>query len=175
MSSPASLTPGMAEADSIAQIMSTPVVTVRTDEPVIRAAELMVQKQIGCVVVAEGGNVLGLVTERDVLNKLTKLLESPNLTVRDVMNQPPIVVSPSDHPLAALAIMMNKNIRRLPVIENGKLLGIITQRDLVKWILVHPKIVLDFSTSVSAVPSRETLLSLLAQLEAMRTPHLPEH
>lgn len=91
----------------------------------------MREKKIGNVIVAEVNHPIGILTESDILKKVVCEAKNPqDVTVEDVMSSPIIVTDPYITLQEALKIMGKCNIRRLPVIENNKLVGIITQRDI---------------------------------------------
>jgi CBS domain-containing protein len=98
---------------------------------VLDAAKLMKKKKIGNVIVVEDKQPVGILTESDILKKVVAEGKTPNkILVEDVMSTPIIVIDPYVTLDAAMKTMGKCNIRRLPVIEKGKLIGIITQRDI---------------------------------------------
>ena len=117
--------------------MSSPVITVRPEDRVRDAVALMATRNIGAVVVTVGDEPLGILTERDVVRKLMMSGEAGTLelAVSDIMSKPLITCSPDTTILNAFITMYEKRIRRLPVVEKGKLVGIVTERDLVYWVL----------------------------------------
>ena len=122
--------------DEVGKIMSKTVRTVSGTEPVSKAITKMAKYEIGCVVVIEGGVPIGMITERDVVKQLAgktnKGLGSPSKTFA---SKPVITVSPETEIWEAFTIMLRKKIRRLPVVKRGRLLGIVTERDLFKWVV----------------------------------------
>ncbi|MBW2997430.1 CBS domain-containing protein [Candidatus Woesearchaeota archaeon] len=106
-------------------------VTITGDKTLKEAAKLMADQGIGCLVVTANGDLVGLVTERDVLKKVSKDVDSLNKPVRDVMSTKIITVEPRTHIDDAAKIMSKHKIKKLPVLDDGKLLGIITSTDLV--------------------------------------------
>ena len=122
---------------TVGEIMSSPVVTAKPKTSVREVLELMEGKYIGAIVVVSDDNKpLGILTERDIIRlflvKGDKILSSP---VSEVMSKP-VVTCEVKTPIAeALRIMHTNNIRRLPIVEDGKLVGIVTQRDITYWTL----------------------------------------
>jgi CBS domain-containing protein len=111
--------------------MVTDVVTVEPDVNVRRAVRAMNDFEIGCLVVVEAGRVVGILTERDVLKRVVDEGRKPEETsVREVMSKPPI--SPDADLETAIELMFKHKIKKLPVVENGKLVGLVTFTDLVR-------------------------------------------
>lgn len=107
------------------------VAAIGREESVLDAARLMNERRIGSVVVLDGDHVVGILTERDVLTGCVAAQRHPAATkVERIMTSPCIVCSPDDSIERARAIMTEKNIRHLPVVENGRLLGIVSSRDV---------------------------------------------
>lgn len=111
----------------------TTVVTVAPTETVHTALERLVEHNIGAVLVVEGGRVVGILSERDIL-RLTN--EDPGRVdtalVADVMTRELVVSVPDDAVPYAKAIMTNNRVRHLPVLEDGKLVGVVSIGDLVR-------------------------------------------
>jgi PAS domain S-box-containing protein len=118
---------------SVADVMSEEVATISSKEIVISAAKIMSDKKISCLVIMDSGNVAGIVTETDVLRKVGN--KSKNLyqtKLGQIMSSPVESVTSDVSVLEASKIMSRKHIKRLPVMEGGKLVGIVTQTDLVR-------------------------------------------
>jgi CBS domain-containing protein len=111
------------------------VVTVRTDSPVREAVHLLSEHGIGAVVVVgEGEAVAGILSERDVVRCLgQKGADVLDLPVSSVMTAPAITIEPRVSVLAALSDMSKRRIRHLPVVEGGRLAGIVSIGDLVAY------------------------------------------
>lgn len=125
----------MASEDFVSQIMSKNVIIVDASEKVLKALQIMAEKGIGGVVVVENGKPVGIITERDIAKKLVQDKNTLDKKVKEVMSKPLITVSPDTGIFEALQIMRKNNIRRLPVVSKGKLEGIITEKDLLYWVL----------------------------------------
>jgi CBS domain-containing protein len=110
------------------------VVTVDSEAPVKEAVRLLAEHRIGTVVVLGEDGVAGILSERDLVYCLAKegaaALELP---VSRVMTAPVITIEPSVSVLAALSSMSKRRIRHLPVVEGGKLAGLVSIGDLVAW------------------------------------------
>ncbi len=121
--------------DSVESVMVSPVETVKPTDLLQYALKKIVKKNIGCVVVVEGKKPVGIVTERDVSRRVAK---SPKLLitqVRRVMSCPLITATPGTSIDKAVYLMAKHGIRRLPVIDREKLVGLVSERDLLRWML----------------------------------------
>ena len=126
----------MLASRTIESLMSKNVVTIESSATVRKAIQAMVEKDIGNVVVIERGRPVGILTERDVLKLSAEGKDVLTTRVSDVMSgRPLITVTPEINALEALLIMHRNKIRRLPVTTGAKLLGIVTENDLVHWVI----------------------------------------
>jgi CBS domain-containing protein len=122
--------------DTLAHIMTNRVVTVSPSERVSDALALMADRDIGSLVVTERDSPVGIVTERDIIRRLVTEKSFDRAEVASVMTHPVITAQPETPSWEALRTMLVKRIRRLPILENGKLVGIVTERDLFRWVLL---------------------------------------
>lgn len=110
------------------------VATIAADADVRQAVELLGEHRIGALPVVDGGSVTGIISERDIIYCLkdsgAEVLDWP---VSRLMTSPAITVEPHTPVLNALAMMTQKRIRHLPVVEGGSLKGIVSIGDLVKY------------------------------------------
>lgn len=114
---------------NIEKVMRKPVVTIRPDQSLHNAAELMQKKGIGSVVVVEDGKPTGIITERDFVRLVAKKLPS-NTSVREAM-MTPVITCESERKVTEAFVMMAVNkIDHLPITKKKKLVGIVTTRDL---------------------------------------------
>ena len=112
------------------------VLSVNVNESVFDAINLMAQVNIGAVLVQNGDTISGIFTERDYLQRIAlKSLSSKQTRVGDVMTSPVISADPDDSIQQCMETMTTCRCRHLPVVENGKLLGIVSIGDLVKRML----------------------------------------
>ncbi len=95
----------------------------------------MNEHNIGSVVVLRNGVPVGMLTERDILRGLVIYKGLPELKVGKLMSSPLITCSPETPILKAFALMHEHHIRRLPVMDGNKLVGIVTERDIIYWML----------------------------------------
>ena len=110
------------------------VETITADQRVFEAVQRLGEKRIGALPVVEDGRITGIMSERDVIYCLRdhgpEVLEWP---VSRVMSSPAITADPDTDVLAALALMTQRRIRHLPVVQGGKCVGFISIGDLVKY------------------------------------------
>lgn len=118
----------------VKEAMSSPVVTVKEEENVVNLARIMEQTNLGAIVVVDANdNPLGIVTERDiVLRVVAKDLMPKEIKAKDVMSSPLKMVDPDMSLVDAMTMMSKLNIRRLGVSYKGKLVGIVTDRDILR-------------------------------------------
>jgi CBS domain-containing protein len=117
----------------VKDVMVTDVVTVGANVNVRRAVRVMNDFEIGCLIVVENGSVVGILTERDVLKRVVDEGRKPEETlVKDVMSKPLITISSEASLENAIELMFKHKIKKLPVVENGKLVGLVTFTDLVR-------------------------------------------
>jgi CBS domain-containing protein len=133
---------------SAAQVLkSKPVQGVETVAPstsVYEAVKLMAEKNIGALLVLEGERIAGIVTERDYARKIVLLGRSSKQTsVGDIMSSPVMYVRPDQTNEECMALMTDNRMRHLPVVDQGKLLGLISIGDLVKDIISEQKFIIE--------------------------------
>lgn len=123
------------EKDTIGHVMSSPVTTMDSNGTLDLAAKLMVQHDIGSVIVVDGKNPVGIVTERDVTKQLIKASNVLKTPIKQVMSKPLVTATPSMSVQDALESMLTNKIRRLPVLEGKEMRGIVTTQDIMRWVL----------------------------------------
>lgn len=110
--------------------------TIWPSATVLEAISLMADKGIGALVVVEGEKVVGIISERDYARKVVLMERSSyNTEVSDIMTHDVITVSPGKKIEFCMELMTEKRLRHLPVLENDKLIGLISIGDLVKDII----------------------------------------
>ena len=119
----------------IENLMSKPVITVKPEDSIYTAVRKMVNKNIGAVVVINKDKSLaGILTERDVLKRIViKKREIKETKVKDVMTKKIQTATTNSTVLEISKLMENGHLRRIPVISNNKVTGIITARDIIKF------------------------------------------
>ncbi len=119
----------------VRDIMVSNVITIEHDKTAKEVAMLMTEKSISSLVVVKDGNPIGLVTERDLVRKVsTTDRKSSEVPLSEIMSANFRWVEPMTPIEDAIQRMTNKNIRRLLVLDNGKLAGIITETDLARYL-----------------------------------------
>jgi len=114
----------------VSEIMTPAAVTDRSDDTLAEAARRMWEQQTGSLVVTDGEELIGILTERDVLKAVATGTSLEDTTVSDVMTKDVITAHPGMSLREAAGIMTDKWIRHLPVVDRGSLVGILSQRDL---------------------------------------------
>ncbi|MBP6777966.1 MAG: CBS domain-containing protein [Piscinibacter sp.] len=118
--------------------------TIGPDASVFEAVSLMAQKNIGALLVAEGGQVVGIVSERDYARKVALMARSSRETpLRDIMSSPVMFVQPGQTSEECMALMTENRLRHLPVMSGGKLIGLVSIGDLVKNIISEQKFIIE--------------------------------
>jgi len=126
----------------VKEIMVEKVVSIRADATVKEAVKLMNEYEIGCLIVAEKGEAVGIITERDVLKRVVSKSRDPELTkVSEIMSRPLIVGGPDMYVEDAARLMFKRNIKKLPIRKDGQLVGLITLSDIAKVAHIEPQIV----------------------------------
>jgi CBS domain-containing protein len=115
---------------AIGDVMRTRVVTVNTDDSARLAVLRMLEEGVGSVAVCEGGKLIGIFTERDVLGLAGEGTDLDAVRVGDVMTREPLTVDASVAVLDAARLMGERKIRHLPVVEGDHLLGMVGIRDI---------------------------------------------
>lgn len=119
----------------IENVMVGDVITIEAQATVREAVELMNKNEIGCLIVVDKeGKPVGILTERDLLKRVLAKRKDPVRTkVKDVMSKPLITGTPHMDLEAAARLMFEKKIKKLPVVENGHLVGLVTLTDMVRF------------------------------------------
>jgi CBS domain-containing protein len=118
--------------------------SINPDDSVFDAIKTMADKNVGSLVVMEGGRLAGLITERHYArNVVLKGRTSPQTRVREIMEPSAVCVSPDHTVEQCMALMTSKLVRHLPVIDDGQVVGIISIGDLVKSIISDQEFVIE--------------------------------
>jgi len=121
------------------EIMVDKVITTKKDSPVKDAVNLMNRYEIGCLVVVENGKPIGIITERDLLKRvLANSKELRNMKVMEIMSKPLISAAPNEEIEEAVKLMFQKKIKKLPIVEKRKLLGLVTLTDILS---IQPQLI----------------------------------
>lgn len=126
----------MRTVDQLLEVKGRHVWTIAPDASVFEAIKLMADKHVGALVVVEKDKVAGIISERDYARKvILKDKSSKQTRVRDIMTDKVVAVTPDRTVEQCMAVMTEKRIRHLPVLQEQKLAGILSIGDLVKEII----------------------------------------
>jgi len=127
---------------TVTELMTPSPITTGPDTPVLEARQLMIQKRIRHLLVVEAGKLLGIVTDRDIRLNLPSPATSlsvwevnyllARMTVESAMTTSVVVISPRHDAKEAASLMLDHKIGALPVVDGGRLVGIITETDLLR-------------------------------------------
>ncbi|MBI4362991.1 MAG: CBS domain-containing protein [Euryarchaeota archaeon] len=135
----------------VKDLMSRRVFTVAPEATVDEAARVMSDNQIGCLVVAEKEGIAGILTERDLLNRIViPGKNSRKMRVEQVMTAPVQTIGPEASVDEVADLMSTHKFRRLPVVQGGRLVGIVTSTDVVRVYLDVDKVVRDIALKETA-------------------------
>jgi CBS domain-containing protein len=125
------------EANSILRVedvMVREVIKIEGNVTIKEAAKLMNKHEIGCLIAVEKGKISGILTERDLLKRVVaKAKDASKLRVRDVMTSPLIVTEPTMDLSEAVRLMFQMKIKKLPVMENKRLMGLLSLTDIARF------------------------------------------
>jgi CBS domain-containing protein len=110
--------------------------SVDADEPVLRAIQMMADKRVGALPVTRNGELVGVISERDYARKVILLGRSSAETpVWQIMSSPVVTVTPDDGVRQCMQVMTERRIRHLPVVQDGRMVGMISIGDLVRVVI----------------------------------------
>lgn len=128
----------------ILQVKGRQVWTIAPDATVFEALNIMASKDIGALVVIENERIAGVITERDYARKvILKDKRSKETLVREIMSRTFVFIGPQEDLEVCMALMTNKKVRHLPVMEQERLTGMISIGDVVKGIIDHKEFIID--------------------------------
>lgn len=121
-----------------AKPLQSSIISVTPETSVIEAVTIMADSDISALMVMSGETVEGIITERDFVRRVARLERSAYATtVGEVMTSDLITVGPQDRTRYCMQLMIERNLRHLPVLEDGKLVGLLSIRDLVKDVVAE--------------------------------------
>lgn len=130
----------MSKVSQILERKGSRVVAVGKDSPVLDAIRLMAEHHIGAVLVMQGDELVGIASERDYARKIIlQGRSSSDTSISLIMSTPVICVSPSDSITDCMSIMTERHVRHLPVLDGGRLVGVVSIGDLVKELIEEQK------------------------------------
>jgi CBS domain-containing protein len=114
--------------------MTEDVVTIDADASVKKAVDLMNKNEIGCLIVTRNAKAMGIVTERDMLSRVLGMSRNPERTkISEVMTSPLVVADPGMDLEEAARLMFKMKVKKLPVVSEGNLLGLVTLTDIARF------------------------------------------
>ena|SRR5215218_3122453 len=124
----------MGQVSAILDEKGRAVLRIDAAAPVLEAARLMVERNVGSLLVMDGDETVGIVTERDYLRRVAaEELDGRKTSVREIMSTPLVVVTPQTSVDECMALMTDRRIRHLPVVEGGDIAGIVSIGDVVRF------------------------------------------
>lgn len=123
--------------ESVSRLNPTPPWNVKPGQPVVEAARLMRDKSVGCVLVVQDRQIVGIFTERDLMRRVLAHGKSLQLPIEDVMTPDPVVVHPKDPITCAVKLMEEGGYRHLPVVTDGRPVGILSVKRIVHYLVEH--------------------------------------
>jgi CBS domain-containing protein len=119
------------------------IFSVPPDASVLQALQVMAKENTGAVMIMTGDKVVGILSERDCVRKLElEGKDASSTAVQEIMTPDVLYVEAGQSVEECMALMIDKNIRHLPVYENGKLLGLISVRDVLKEVVDYQKFII---------------------------------
>lgn len=116
----------------VKEIMKSNVISIDSSMTVKDAAKMMNDAGVGCIIVMEKNSTVGILTERDFVRKIIAQEKSLSTPVKDVMSSPLITINPDESVWELAQLMKVKSIHKVPVLDKGKLIGIVTSTDLTR-------------------------------------------
>jgi len=118
----------------VEDVLVKEVITIDENSTVKEAAEIMNKFEIGCLIAVRKGKAMGIITERDLLKRVVAEAKDATKTkVKDVMSSPLVVVEPSMDLEDAVRLMFQMKIKKLPVVEGKRLVGLVTLTDIARF------------------------------------------
>ncbi len=134
----------MSYVRNILQKKGNGILTIESDATVYQALEFMVEKNIGALLVMDSGEFIGIFTERDYARKVILQGKASKKTlIKEIMNDHPITVTPHNTVKDCMALMTDKVIRYLPVVDDANLVGIVSMSDIVKHVMEEQKFIIE--------------------------------
>ena len=120
-------------SQKLRKVMVKNVIVAKRNDSVSQVADIMNKNEIGCVIIVDNGRPVGVVTERDMIKRVVCVSKGSEIRkAAGIMSEPLIEASPEMLAGDAVKLMLERNIKKLPIVENGQLLGLVTLTDLIR-------------------------------------------
>lgn len=117
----------------VKDIMSKPVVTIEESKTAKEAGDVMKKTRKGCLIITKNKKPVGLISDSDLIKKvIAPNMKASQVKLKKIMSKPLVTVRPTDNILVAVRKMRKNNIHRLPVVEEGKIVGLVSLSDIAK-------------------------------------------
>ena len=120
-------------SSTVGEIMTSDVLTVEPSDTIGETAQKMVERGVSSAVVSDYGNLVGIVTERDLTRAVAGRVHSSEARVREWMTSDPITLAPDATAEEAAKIMLDNGFRHVPIVHDGRAVGIVSIRDVARW------------------------------------------
>jgi CBS domain-containing protein len=146
----------------IEDVMVEDVISVPENATVMKAAELMNKHEIGCLVVVKKGKPVGIVTETDMVKRvILGFIDPKDTKISEITSRPLVVGNPQMDVDEASRIMRRQNIKKLPVVKKGRLVGLVTTTDIVR----SPEVMKMMIRAIKRNLIKEIIMSIQEKLE----------
>jgi CBS domain-containing protein len=134
----------MGKVCNILQTKSNNIISITPETVVFEALEIMVKNNVSALLVMDDQSLIGIFTERDYARKVVLKGKTSKATlIAEIMTEDPITITPDHSVEDCMRVMTNRFIRHLPVVEGGKVVGIVSIGDLVKFIIEEQKFIIE--------------------------------
>ncbi len=116
----------------VKDVMKTNIVSAESSSSIKEAAQMMEENKVGCIIVLEDAMPIGILTERDFVNRVAAKEKSVSEPISDIMSSPLTTIDPEETVWEAAELMKSKKIHKLPVKQGNSIVGILTTSDLVE-------------------------------------------
>ncbi len=118
---------------TVGEIMTSDVLTVDPSDTIGETAQQMVERGVSSAVVSDYGTLIGIVTERDLTRAVAGRVHTSEARVREWMTSDPITLGPDANADEAAKIMLDNGFRHVPIVDEGRAVGIVSIRDVARW------------------------------------------
>jgi len=130
----------------VSDVMNKNVVVAKSDVTIKEASKVMSQYKIGSLIILKDSEIMGIITDTDIVRALAKDMDADTTIMEEIMSKKVVTIEPEKTIEDAVDLMIKHKIKRLPVVEEGKIKGIITATDI---IVVEPKLIESIASLIS--------------------------